>query len=119
MKSVNRRVRRCVSAGGAARLCRSLGVALCVIGCYHYRITPARSVPADDGHSATMHSLFWGLVQSEAREPECQGNGAAEVVATTNLGYTLLAVVTLGIWSPLELTWRCAKDRLRVDTGLD
>jgi hypothetical protein len=101
------------------RLCSALSVALCLAGCYHYRVTPARALPADDGHSATMHSLFWGLVQSKAREPECQGNGAAEVVATTNLGYTLLAVVTLGIWSPLELTWRCAKDQLRVDTGLD
>jgi hypothetical protein len=80
---------------------------------------PARSVPADDGHSATLHSLFWGLVQTRAYEPECQGNGAAEVVASTNLGYTLLTVLTLGIWSPLELTWKCAKDRVRVETGLD
>ncbi|HVR18076.1 MAG TPA: hypothetical protein VMS65_00220 [Polyangiaceae bacterium] len=92
--------------------------ALAANGCYHYRVAPARSVPADDGHSTTLHSIAWGLVQSRAEEPECQGNGAAEVAAHTNLGFALLSVVTLGIWVPLELEWKCAKDPVRVDTGM-
>jgi Bor protein len=93
--------------------------ALAANGCYHYRVAPARSVPADDGHSTTLHSIAWGLVQSRAEEPECQGNGAAEVAAHTNLGFALLSVVTLGIWVPLELEWKCAKDPVRVESGME
>ena len=96
-----------------------LATALATSGCYHYRVAPVRSVPADDGHSATQHSIAWGLVQSRAEEPECQGNGAAEVAAHTNLGYVLLSVVTLGFWVPLELEWKCAKDPVRVETGME
>ena len=103
--------RRVISGLGFATL-----IATC--GCYHYRVAPARSVPADEGHSTTLHSIAWGLVQSSAEQPECQGNGAAEVVAHTNLGYVLLGVVTLGIWVPLELEWKCAKDGVRVETGM-
>jgi hypothetical protein len=97
----------------------TLAAALAASGCYHYRVTPARSVPADDGHSTTLHSIAWGLVQSSAERPECQGNGAAEVAAHTNLGFVLLSVVTLGIWVPLELEWKCAKDPVRVETGME
>jgi hypothetical protein len=32
-----------------------------------------------------------------------------EVRVTTNFGYAVLTVVTLGIWSPMEIEWRCAK----------
>jgi hypothetical protein len=105
----------------AFRVITGLGLAtvLATSGCYHYRVTPARSVPADDGHSTTLHSIAWGLVQSKAEEPECQGNGAAEVAAHTNLGYVLLGVVTLGIWVPLELEWKCAKDPVRPGTGME
>ena len=97
----------------------ALATAVAASGCYHYRVAPARSVPADDGHSTTQHSIVWGLVQSSAEQPECQGNGAAEVAAHTNVGYVLLSVVTLGFWVPLELEWKCAKDRVRVETGMD
>jgi hypothetical protein len=88
-------------------------------GCYHYRVTPASSVPADDGHSTTKHALFWGLLQERAEEPNCQGNGASEVVASTNLGYALVSVVSLGIWVPMSLEWKCAKDQVRRETGLE
>lgn len=90
-----------------------------VSGCYHYRVMPASSAPADDGHSTTQHAFFWGLMQSRAEEPNCQGNGVSEVVATTNLGYSLLTVATLGIWTPMQLEWKCAKDRVRIDTGME
>src|SRR5262249_42254673 len=60
----------------------------------------------------TVHSLFWGLVQQNVEPPttnNCVSHGMQEVRVTTNLGYALLTVVTLGIWSPLEIEWRCAK----------
>jgi hypothetical protein len=88
-------------------------------GCYHYRIMPANTAPADDGHSTTKHAFFWGLLQERAEEPNCQGNGASEIVASTNFGYALISVATLGIWVPLTLEWKCAKDQVRPETGLE
>ena len=103
--------------GGSVALIASLAWA--TSGCYHYRVAPIRSVPADEGHSVTQHAFVWGLVQPRAEQPECQGNGAAEVTATTNLGYAFLAVVTLGLWMPSAIEWKCAKDPVRVERGLD
>lgn len=90
-----------------------------ISGCYHYRVAPVASVPADDGHVVVRHSLFWGLMQSRAEAPNCQGNGSAEVVASSNLGFAFISVATLGIWMPMTLEWKCAKDRVQINTGLD
>jgi len=97
----------------------ALAIGLLATGCYHYRVAPVSSVPADDGHSATKHAFVWGLLEQQATRPDCQGNGFADVEASTNLGYALLGVVTLGLWMPMEIEWKCAKDRLRVDHGLE
>jgi hypothetical protein len=35
--------------------------------------------------------------------------GIEEVRVDTNLGFAALTVVTLGIWAPLKVSWRCAK----------
>lgn len=104
---------------GIGKLATVAGLVWMTSGCYHFRVAPIRSTPADDGHSVTQHALLWGMVQPRAEQPECQGNGAAEVTATTNLGYTLISVVTLGIWMPIEIEWKCAKDQVRPETGLD
>ncbi len=93
----------------------TLGVAVAVAlaGCYHYRVTVPQPNPATDIESRTVHSLFWGLVQEDTTARNCapgQSLGALdEVRVTTNLGYAVLTVVTLGIWSPHDVAWRCAK----------
>ena len=84
-------------------------------GCYHYRVQPAATVPADEPHRATRHAFFWGTLQNRALAPDCMGNGVAEVPPSTNFAYALARIATLGIWAPLDLEWRCAKDRLVVD----
>ncbi|HEX6765910.1 MAG TPA: hypothetical protein VF103_10545 [Polyangiaceae bacterium] len=96
-----------------------LMTALAASGCYHYRVTPANSVPADDGHSTTQHAIAWGLVQPRAEAPNCQGNGAAEFTAHTNFGFVLLSVVTLGFWVPVTVEWKCSKDRVVPGHGMD
>ena len=81
-------------------------------GCYHYRVMPKNPDPGDEVHpKKTMHSFLWGLAQSppngvvtECTEPDA----LAEVAMTTNAGYLLLSVVTLGIWVPMEVEWQCA-----------
>lgn len=94
-------------AGGALLLLGS--------GCFHYRLAPVTTAgeplpPATEPQSETVWSLFWGFDQPQVNPANCQGNGVAEVTTTTNLGYTLLTVVTLGIVAPAEVEWRCATD---------
>jgi hypothetical protein len=88
---------------------------LCCAGCFHYRLTPVTPdgeplPPATEPQSATVWAFAWGLAQPTVSPANCQGNGAAEVTTTTNLGYALLTVITLGIVAPAEVEWRCARD---------
>jgi hypothetical protein len=80
-------------------------------GCYHTRVF-TNGQPATEYRQKTVHSLFWGLVQQNVEPPitnNCVSNAMQEVRVTTNLGYAFLTVGTLGIWSPMEIEWRCAK----------
>lgn len=84
-------------------------------GCYNYRLTPIGPDrqplrAATEPQQVTLWSFAWGLAAQPLVQPDCQGNGTAEVTATTNLGYALLTVATLGIVVPAQLEWRCAKD---------
>jgi hypothetical protein len=87
--------------------------------CYNYRI----NTHAQQGAEATsrnVSSFFWGLMQNpkQITTPNCDSlgvNGMAEVRVKTNLGYSLITVATLGIWSPMKVEWRCSKPCPKVD----
>ena len=78
-------------------------------GCYHYRIA-MRGEGVTEPHKKTMHALFWGLVQENDFADNCLGPGIHEVRVSTNFGYSLISVTTLGIWVPMDLEWTCAGD---------
>jgi hypothetical protein len=79
--------------------------------CYRNTVVVPRRDPVTEWHGKTVHSLFWGLVKS--RDPvarDCEPSNALDSVRSdTNLGFALLTVITLGIWSPTRLEWRCAR----------
>ena len=81
--------------------------------CYSYRVA-THAQPGAEINSITAHSFFWGLVQNpkEIATPICDSlnaNGVALVQVKTNFGYSLLTVVTLGIWCPMRIEWKCSK----------
>lgn len=92
-----------------------------VIGqaCYHYRAVPVQPITEDEPggapaaateyESETVWALAWGLVQERPDIDNCEGQGLAEVRVTTNLGYALLTIATLGFASPARVEWKCAK----------
>jgi hypothetical protein len=68
--------------------------------------------PATEWETKTAHSLLWGL----ARSPEyvfttvCPaGSGIDQVRVHDNLGYSVITVATLGIWSPKRIAYTCTK----------
>ena len=79
--------------------------------CYHYRVQAPQPNPATEAQKDTRWSFFWGLVQDkEWRADLCQpSNALDEVKVSTNLGYAFLTVITLGIVTPMNLEYRCAK----------
>lgn len=86
--------------------------------CYRNAVVAPPPDPVTEWRGQTVHSLFWGLVKS--RDPvarDCQPRTGLNMARNnTNFGFALLTVVTLGIWSPTRLEWRCAR-LPRVDTG--
>ena len=78
-------------------------------GCYHFRVTAPSPDPATEYQSRTVHSFFWGLIQESVPANDCASNALDEVTMTTNLGYSVISVVTLGIWMPMNVRWRCAR----------
>ena len=89
-------------------------LALFLTNCYTYRVATKAQSGSEAFNSVTAHSFLWGLVQKPAviRTSICDSlgaNGVSEVTVKTNLGYALITVITLGIWCPVKLQWKCAK----------
>ncbi|HLP28184.1 MAG TPA: hypothetical protein VK147_06040 [Candidatus Didemnitutus sp.] len=90
-----------------------LGTSLVLLhGCYHVRVNTAAYDPSTTYQSETVHTLFWGLVQEDVIASNCDSlkiKGLDEVRVTTNFGYSLITVLTLGIWCPTQIEWKCSK----------
>jgi len=82
--------------------------------CYSYRVTTEAQAGTEASKPVTAHAFFWGLVQkpSEIHTPVCDSLGVigmSEVTVKNNFGYSLITVATLGIWSPVQIQWKCSK----------
>jgi hypothetical protein len=88
----------------AALLCGVL-----ITGCYHYRAQApgAAGIGSTEYNGEVIWSLAWGLVQENPRITNCQGQALSEVRQTTNFGFVLLTVLTLGFASPQQVEWKC------------
>lgn len=81
-------------------------------GCYHVRVNTATYDPSTTYRSETVHTMFWGLVQEDVIASNCDSinvKGLDEVRVTNNFGYSLITVLTLGIWCPTQIEWKCSK----------
>ena len=96
----------------AALLCTTLHGT----GCYSYRLATQAQPSTDVGElqSRRATSLFWGLLNNPQvmHTPNCDSLGVlgvSEVGVKTTFGGALLTVVTLGIYHPVRIEWRCSK----------
>ena len=86
--------------------------AIAIQGCSKYTVTTSQKDPADVYYKQkTMASYFWGTVNNPHRavDSTCGSAGLDEVKITTNLGYSLINVVTLGIVGIVKVQWKCHK----------
>ena len=93
---------------------RTAAVSLLLLGgtgCYHYHVAAPNFDPAAEGRGA-VNTFAWGLINKPqtALAHNCANSSALDQVkVSSNLGYTLLTVVTLGFWSRVDVEWKCAK----------
>lgn len=91
----------------------ALSLIVLTSSCYTARIE-THAQPGSEVSKQTVNFFFWGAIQSPKRitTPICDSlgvNGVAEVTVRNNFGYSLITVVTLGIWSPTRVEWKCSK----------
>jgi hypothetical protein len=67
------------------------------------------SSPATSLNRKTVWVSGWGWNQRNVDPCDCLGEGLAEVRASTNIGFELISVLTLGYFQPITIEWRCAK----------
>lgn len=80
--------------------------------CYHYHVATSNFDPSTNYEKKTVCSLFWGLGQRNVVAQNCDSlklKSIDEVKVSTNLGYALITVVTLGIVCPMTIEWKCPK----------
>ena len=80
--------------------------------CYSYHVSTSHFDPSTHYNKKFVSSFFWGLVQQNVVASNCdslQVTSLDEVHVKTNLGYAALTVITLGIWCPMTVEWKCAK----------
>ncbi len=82
--------------------------------CYHYRVVSTGNPDDLVAHKKTQVDYLWGIVQAQDITADC--DGIYEVQVTTNVGYILLSVVTLGTVVPQKVEWKCAIENLPIDT---
>jgi len=97
---------RCVAA--------CMACLLVLPGCASFQVTVPDSDPiqpegqASEYQKKTMHAYFWGLMlDPQVFAAECHGQGINDVVIYRTLAHDFAGVVTLGLWMPTEVRFRC------------
>ena len=82
-------------------------------GCANYQVRIPDSDPLEKNYrGGTMQAFFWGLVMNpQIMAAECQGEAINDVVIKRNYLQDLASVITLGIWMPTEVNFRCRAPR--------
>ena len=100
---------------GSRLLRGALGAGLLgVHACAQYQVTVPDSDPIrlegqeGDYVERTVNAYFWGsILDPQLVAAECQGEGINDVVADRTYLQDLTSVLTLGIWMPFDVRFRC------------
>ena len=94
-----------------------LGLSVALQGCARYRVVVPEPTPATDYRAETMHAYFWGAIEDTQPTDNCDANAIDEVRVQHTVPNILATVLTLGIWMPLKVEWKCAKRAQGDGTG--
>lgn len=77
--------------------------------------------PATEWKSKTVHTLLWGAIRHDVVVENCAlGNGQRinieEVKVEKKFPHMLASIITIGLWEPSTISWRCAKPPVTTGT---
>ena len=73
-----------------------------------------QNMPGTEWKSRTLNSFVWGLIRQDLPVTNCrlangQRLGIEELRVGRSVGQTLAMFLTLGIWAPTTVSWRCCR----------
>jgi Bor protein len=79
-------------------------------GCAYHRLVVAEPVSGDSSyHKVDSSAAGWGAIEQQSVADKCVTNLLSEVRVKTSLADSLATVLTLGLWQPARIEYRCAK----------
>lgn len=83
-------------------------LAVILAGCASHQVRTPDSDPLEQTYESRMvHAYFWGAVlDPQVVAADCE-DGLNDVIVEDNFLYDLAGVLTLGIWMPGEVRYRC------------
>src|SRR3954469_6070423 len=72
--------------------------------------------PSTEWESKRSNTFLWGAIRQDVRIENCVlGDGSRlnieEIKIQKNFGSIVATVLTLAIWEPVRISWRCAKPK--------
>jgi len=77
-------------------------------GCATHRLVVAQPNPSGEATTVNSNAFGFGAVQRRT-VADCPSNLIDEVRVKQNIGQALATVLTLGLWQPMVIEYRCAK----------
>lgn len=79
----------------------------------------AGNQPGTEWESKSSNTFLWGGIRQDVRIENCVlGDGSRlnieEMKVEKNFGRIVATVLTLGIWEPVKISWRCAKPKTTI-----
>ena len=92
-----------------------LGAALFSVGCYTAEVRMPGTIPSAVQEEQTAHTILYGLVTLNGVKPEC-----TPAVVRTQEGVVgvIAKVLTVGLYTPLQVTVTCAAPQGAVPVSL-
>lgn len=82
-----------------------------LVGCTHrFRIDPVGAAAMAAPRSLPVSAIGNGLQEPVISAHDCAGNGLAEVIVSRKFRQRVLSVASLGLYDPVTMQWKCAKD---------
>lgn len=88
-----------------------LVLATCALNaCAYHRLVVAQPNPPDQiYHPVKSNAFAFGAVEQQTVASACETNLLSEVRVRTSILHSLATVLTLGLWQPAALEYRCSK----------
>lgn len=79
-------------------------------GCaYHRLVVPVPNPPDQMYHPVKSSAVGWGAIEQRSVADRCVTSLLSEVRVKTSLWQSLGTVLSLGLWQPAQMEYRCSK----------